>query len=52
MLLSEGGHLAHIHIFGNAITPMSKTTFYFVIFILIIIDIVQNIYQKNLRKLN
>ena len=51
MLLSEGGHLAHMHLFGNAITPMSKTTFYFVIFILILIDIVQNKYQKNLRKL-
>ena len=51
MLLSEGGHLAHMHIFGNAITPMNTTTFYFVIFVLILIDIVQSKYQKNLRKL-
>ena len=51
MLLSEGGHLAHMHLFGNAITPMSKTTFYFVIFVLILIDIVQSKYQKNLKKL-
>ena len=36
MLLSEGGHLAHMHIFNNAITPMSKTTFYFVIAVLFI----------------
>ena len=50
MLLSEGGHLAHMHIFGNAITPMSKTTFYFVIAVLIIIDIVQSKYQKNLNR--
>jgi len=50
MLLSEGGHLAHMHIFGNAITPLSKTTFYFVIFILILIDVVQNKYQNNLNK--
>ena len=50
MLLSEGGHLAHIYLFNTAITPMSKTTFYFVIFILIIIDIVQNKYQKGLNK--
>jgi predicted tellurium resistance membrane protein TerC len=50
MLLSEGGHLGHMHLFGNAITPMSKTTFYFVIFVLILIDIVQNKYQKNLKK--
>jgi predicted tellurium resistance membrane protein TerC len=51
MLLSEGGHLGHMHLFGNAITPMSKTTFYFVIFVLILIDIVQNKYQKNLKKI-
>jgi predicted tellurium resistance membrane protein TerC len=50
MLLSEGGHLAHMHLFDNAITPMSKSTFYFVIFVLIIIDIVQSKYQKNLKK--
>ncbi len=48
MLLSEGGHLAHIKIFGNEITPMSKTTFYFVIIVLVIVDIVQGRYQKNL----
>ncbi len=48
MLLSEGGHLAHLHLFGNAITPMSKTTFYFVIIVLVIVDIVQGRYQKKL----
>ena len=51
MLLSEGGHLAHMHLFDNAITPMSKATFYFVIFVLILIDIVQSKYQKNLKNL-
>ena len=29
MLLSEGGHLAHLTLFGNPVTPMSKTTFDF-----------------------
>jgi len=48
MLLSEGGHLAHLHLFNNPVTPMSKTTFYFVIVILVLIDIVQGRYQKNL----
>ncbi|MEM9298538.1 MAG: tellurium resistance protein TerC, partial [Bacteroidota bacterium] len=48
MLLSEGGHLAHLEIFGNPITPMSKTTFYFVIFILVVVDLVQGKYQKKL----
>jgi predicted tellurium resistance membrane protein TerC len=50
MLLSEGGHLAHLSFFGNHITPMSKTTFYFVIIVLVLIDIVQGRYQKNLLK--
>ena len=48
MLLSEGGHLAHLQLFGNHITPMSKTTFYFVIITLVIVDVVQGRYQKNL----
>ena len=48
MLVTEGGHLAHIKIFGNEIVPMSKTTFYFVIAILVIVDIVQGRYQKKL----
>ena len=50
MLLSEGGHLAHMHIFNNAITPMSKTTFYFVIAVLVVIDIVQSRYQKKINQ--
>ncbi len=50
MLLSEGGHIAHLTLFGNPITPMSKTTFYFVIFVMVLIDIVQSKYQKNLMK--
>ncbi|WP_425077070.1 TerC family protein [Psychroserpens sp. S379A] len=48
MLVTEGGHLAHLKIFGNEIVPMSKTTFYFVIAILVIVDIVQGRYQKKL----
>lgn len=50
MLLSEGGHLAHLTLFGSPVTPMSKTTFYFVIVVLVLIDIVQGKYQKNLLK--
>lgn len=48
MLITEGGHLAHIKFFGEEIVPMSKTTFYFVIAILVVIDIVQGKYQKKL----
>ena len=48
MLVSEGGHLAHIKLFGNAVTPMTKTTFYFVLAVLVMTDIVQGRYQKKL----
>jgi predicted tellurium resistance membrane protein TerC len=48
MLLSEGGHLAHLQLFGNPIDPMTKTTFYFVIAILVLTDIVQSRYRKKL----
>ena len=50
MLLSEGAYLAHMKILGSEVLPMSKTTFYFVIFILILIDIVQSRYQKLINK--
>ncbi len=49
MLLSEGGHLAHMKLFGNEIVQMSKTTFYFVLFVLVISDIVQSRYQKKIN---
>jgi predicted tellurium resistance membrane protein TerC len=52
MLVTEGGHLAHIKLFGEEIVPMSKTTFYFVIAILVIIDVVQGRYQKKLLSEN
>ena len=48
MLLSEGGHLAHIHLWGSEVTPMSKGTFYFILFIMVITDVVQGRYQKKL----
>lgn len=48
MLLSEGGHLAHLHLFDNPITPMTKTTFYFVIVVLVFTDIVQSRYRRKL----
>lgn len=48
MLLTEGGHLAHLSFFEKCITPMSKTTFYFVLTILILVDLVQTRYQKKI----
>lgn len=50
MLLTEGGHLAHLKIAGEPIEAMTKTTFYFVIGVLVLTDIVQSRYQKKLSK--
>lgn len=48
MILTEGGHRAHLEFFGEPVEAMSKTTFYFVLAILVLIDIVQGKYQKKL----
>ena len=48
MLVSEGGHLAHLYFFGSPVVPMTKATFYFVITVLVLTDLVQSRYQKKL----
>jgi predicted tellurium resistance membrane protein TerC len=48
MLVSEGGHLAELQLFRAHVTPMAKSTFYFVLAVLIIVDVVQSRYQKKL----
>ncbi|MDB4679272.1 tellurium resistance protein TerC [Rhodopirellula sp.] len=48
MLVSEGGHLAEIELFGTHVNAMSKSTFYFVLSVLILVDVVQSRYQKKL----
>ena len=48
VLLGEGGHESHLHVFGYAIEPMSKSTFYFSIAVLVVVDILQSRYQKKL----
>jgi len=50
LLLSEGGHLANLELFGNPVVPMSKTTFYFVIGVLVMTDLVQSRYQRKLLR--
>ena len=49
MLMSDGGHIAHLAFFGYPIEPMAKSTFYFVVGALVIVDIVQGRYQKKLQ---
>lgn len=48
VLLGEGGHVAHLELFGYAVEPMSKTTFYFAIVVLVIVDVLQTGYQRKL----
>lgn len=48
MLLSEGAHIAHLDLFGFEIYPLEKSTFYFVVAALVIVDIVQGRYQKKI----
>lgn len=50
LLLSEGGHLAHLKFFGYPIEPMAKSTFYFVISVLFITEIAQSRYKKKILK--
>jgi predicted tellurium resistance membrane protein TerC len=48
MLLAEGGHIAHLAFFGYPIEPIAKSTFYFVVVALVIVDIIQGRYQKKI----
>jgi len=48
MLLSEGGHISHLSLFGTEITPMSKGTFCLVIMVMVLVEIVQSRYQRRL----
>jgi len=48
LLLSEGGHLSKMELFGSKIHQMSKATFYFVITVLVLTEVVQTRYKKKL----
>ena len=48
LLVSEGAHKAHLSFYGHPVEAMSKTTFYFVIAVLVLVDIIQGRYQKKL----
>lgn len=48
VLLGEGGHVAHLKLFGYSVEPMAKSTFYFSIAVLVLVDVIQSGYQKKL----
>ncbi len=47
-LLGEGGHLGHLELFGFKVEPLAKSTFYFSIAVLFIVEVVQTRYQRTL----
>lgn len=49
MLTSEGGHLAQIKFGDHEVHAMTKTTFYFVLGMLVVVDVVQSRYRKRLQ---
>ena len=48
VLLGEGGHLAQLKLFGFSVDAMSKTTFYFSVVVLVLVELVQSRYQRKL----
>lgn len=48
LLLSEGGHKAHLKLLGFEIEALSKSTFYFVVVVMVLLDVAQGRYQKKL----
>ncbi|MEM9988030.1 MAG: tellurium resistance protein TerC, partial [Pseudomonadota bacterium] len=48
LLLTDGGHLAQMKLFGYEVHAMSKASFYFVIFIMVCVSVVQSKYRNKL----
>lgn len=48
LLVTEGAHLAHLKLFGFPIDAMSKSSFYLVVGVLVVTDIISTNYQKRL----
>ncbi len=50
VLLGDGGHKAGLSLFGHPVEPLSKTTFYFSLVVLVAVDILQTGYQRKLER--
>lgn len=48
LLVTEGAHLAHLKLFTFPVDAMSKSSFYLVVGVLVITDIISSNYQKRL----
>lgn len=51
LLITEGGHLAHMELFNFEVIAMSKASFYFVIFVMVVVSVVQTRYRNKLEAL-
>ena len=49
MLVTEAGHLANLKLMGSEIHAMNKSTFYFVLVVLVLVDVAQSRYQRKLN---
>ena len=49
LLITEGGHLAHMELFNFKVEAMSKASFYFVIFVMVVVSVVQTRYRNKLE---
>jgi predicted tellurium resistance membrane protein TerC len=48
LLVTEGAHLAHLKLFTFPIVAMSKSSFYLVVGVLVVTDVISTKYQKRL----
>lgn len=48
LLVTDGGHLSHMTLFGYEVHAMSKASFYFVIFIMAAVSVTQTKYRNKL----
>jgi len=48
LLVTEGAHLAHLKLFTYPIEAMSKSSFYLVVGVLVVTDVISSKYQKRL----
>lgn len=48
LLVTEGAHLAHLKLFTYSVEAMSKSSFYLVVVVLVITDVISSKYQKRL----
>ncbi|MGF1469630.1 MAG: TerC family protein [Sandaracinaceae bacterium] len=48
VLIGEGGHEAHLRLLDVAVEPISKSTFYFSVVVLVVVDVLQSGYQRRL----